>query len=137
MVKHYLNLEWDFFLPVLTTISKKPSHNHRTRYATHNLNYEVIQSCSANDRSRLKIIGPKIWMNIPLDIKLSMSVKVFVISYRNHLIGNYENDQVYSSNLLIPTLCNLLILYLHVKCIYSMFKPNHHCNHHSRNQNQL
>lgn len=72
---------------------KKPSHQHNTRYATSNNNFEVIQITSASDKSRLKYIGPKIWMDVPLHIKHSMSLKVFVKSFRNYLIGNYDpND---------------------------------------------
>ena len=67
----------------------KPSHQHRTRYATLNENFEVIEIASSSDKSRLKYIGPKIWIAVPLHIKQSMSLKVFAKSFRNHLIGNY------------------------------------------------
>ena len=70
---------------------KKPTHHHNTRYATLNHNFEVLRLTCGNDKSRLKYIGPKVWMAIPLHIKQSMSLKVFVKSYRNFLIGNYEN----------------------------------------------
>ena len=57
---------------------KKPAHHHNTRYATSNYNFEVMQLTCANDKSRLKYIGPKVWMTVPLHIKQSMSLKVFV-----------------------------------------------------------
>ena len=70
----------------------RPAHQHNTRYATSNENYSFIQSSSRLDRSRLKFIGPKMWMEVPILIKQSMTVKVFVKSYRNHLIGNYIEE---------------------------------------------
>ena len=68
---------------------RKPAHQHNTRFATANDNYQFIQSMSRLERSRLKFIGPKMWMLVPVEIKHSLSVKVFVKSYRNHLIGNH------------------------------------------------
>ena len=68
----------------------KPSHNHNTRYATSSNNFAVTQISSAKDRSMLKYIGPKVWKDIPIVIKDSASLKVFVKSFRIHLIGNYD-----------------------------------------------
>jgi len=69
---------------------RKPSHGHFTRFFSHN-NLEVVRTSTALDKSMLKYIGPTTWNNIPSDIKCSMSLKVFIKSYRNHLIGNFEN----------------------------------------------
>ncbi len=69
---------------------RKPSHNHNTRFATSSNNFEVTQISSAKDKSMLKYIGPKAWRDIPIDIKHAPSLKVFIHSYRNHLIGNYD-----------------------------------------------
>ena len=68
---------------------KKPSHHHNTRYATTHNNSEVVRISSAKETSLLKYYGPKVWANIPLDIKNMQSLKVFINTYRNHLIGNY------------------------------------------------
>ena len=70
----------------------KPAHQYSTRFATANDNYQFIQSMSRLERSRLEFIGPKMWMSVPVEIKHSLSVKVFVKSYRNHLIGNYIDN---------------------------------------------
>ena len=69
---------------------KKPSHHHFTRYASTLNNFEVVRISSAQETSLLKYYGPKIWASIPLDIKNAPSLKVFIHSYRNHLIGNYQ-----------------------------------------------
>ena len=68
---------------------KKPSHHHNTRYATTHNNFEVVRISSAKETSLLKYYGPKVWANIPLDIKNMQSLKVFINTYRTHLIGNY------------------------------------------------
>ena len=67
----------------------KPSHQYNTRFATSNNNFEIQRITTTKEKSLLKYIGPKIWSNIPLHIKDSLSLKVFIKSYRNFLIGNY------------------------------------------------
>ena len=68
---------------------KKPTHQHNTRYASLHNNFQVVRISSAKEKSLLKCYGPKIWESIPLDIKNAQSLKVFINSYRTHLIGNY------------------------------------------------
>ena len=68
----------------------KPTHHHNTRYASTHNNFQVVRISSAKEKSLLKYYGPKVWASIPLDIKNSLSLKVFINSYRNHLIGNYN-----------------------------------------------
>ena len=68
----------------------KPTHQHNTRYASTLNNFQVVRISSAKEKSLLKYYGPKVWASIPLDIKNSLSLKVFINSYRNHLIGNYN-----------------------------------------------
>ena len=68
----------------------KPSHEYGTRYATTQSNFEVVRISSAKEKSLLKYYGPKVWANIPLLIKNSQSLKVFIHSYRTHLTGNYS-----------------------------------------------
>ena len=83
---------------------KKPAHTHKTRYVSTN-NYEKVSIVTAVEKQLLKYIGPNVWNNtrnwgtgpnlwksIPSVIKNSMSLKVFIKSYRTHLIGNYTND---------------------------------------------
>ena len=68
----------------------KPAHQHNTRFATTQNNYSMVRITSAKEKSLLKYIGPKVWAGIPLEIKTSPSLKVFINLYRNNLIGNYE-----------------------------------------------
>ena len=69
---------------------QKPTHQHNTRYASTHNNFQVVRISSVKERSLLKYYGPKVWTSIPLNIKNSLSLKVFINSYRNHLIGNYS-----------------------------------------------
>ena len=69
---------------------RKPSHDHFTRFAQHN--FEKIRITSMKEKSLLKYIGPNIWTNIPQSIKNSLSLKVFIKSYKIHLIGNYTDS---------------------------------------------
>ena len=73
---------------VFDTYFEKPTHHYGTRYAKHN--YSKVRIESAKEKSLLKVICPNIWINIPNEIKNSLSLKVFIKSYRNHLIGNFE-----------------------------------------------
>ena len=74
----------------------KPSHQYATRYATTQSNFEVVRISSAKEKSLLKYYGPKVWASIPLLIKNLQSLKVFIHSYRNHLIGNYAEYFVWT-----------------------------------------
>ena len=69
---------------------QKPTHQHNTRYATTQNNFQVVRISSAKETSLLKYYGPKVWASIPIDIKNALSLKVFINFYRNHLIGNYQ-----------------------------------------------
>ena len=66
-----------------------PTHHHATRFSTNN-NSAVVRITSTKEKSLLKYIGPKTWTSIPEHIKQAPSLKVFINSYRNHLIGNYN-----------------------------------------------
>ena len=68
---------------------RKPSHQYGTRFASTQNNFAMIRITSATEKSLLKYIGPKVWANIPIQIKDAPSLKVFIKFYRNHLIGNY------------------------------------------------
>ena len=74
---------------VFNTYFKAPTHSHSTRFATSN-NFALTRISSAKERSLLKYIGPTTWLSIPSKIKESLSLKVFIHSYRNYLIGNYS-----------------------------------------------
>ena len=69
---------------------KRPSHQHYTRFAKNN--YEKVRITSAKEKSLLKFIGPNIWSKIPVNIKDSGSLKVFIHSFKIHLIGNYDDS---------------------------------------------
>ena len=74
---------------VFDTYFKTPIHTHATRFATSN-NFALTRISSAKEKSLLKYIGPTTWLSIPSNIKDSLSLKVFIHSYRNYLIGNYS-----------------------------------------------
>ncbi len=76
--------------PVFDSYFNKPSHSHSTRFSSNN-NFCLTRAESAKDYSLLRYIGPKTWLQIPINIRESLSLKVFVNSYRNHLIGNYDS----------------------------------------------
>ena len=62
-----------------------------TRYASTHNNFQIVRISLAKEKSLLKYYGPKVWENIPLQIKNAPSLKVFINFYRNHLIGNYSD----------------------------------------------
>ena len=70
---------------------QKPAHQHNTRFAALQNNYAMVRITSAKEKSLLKYIGPRVWADIPLEIKNAPSLKVFINFYRNHLIGNYNS----------------------------------------------
>ena len=78
--------------PVFDNYFKKPSHQYNTRFASTQNNFQLVRITSAPEKSLLKYYGPKVWANIPVHIKNAMSLKVFINSYRNHLIGNYNDS---------------------------------------------
>ena len=63
----------------------KPNHDYATRFAS-SLNFEFVRANSCRDESMLQVIGPKTWSNIPLAIKKSESLKIFIRDYRAHLV---------------------------------------------------
>jgi len=77
--------------PVFDNYFNKPSHNHSTRFASNN-NFALTRVETANDYSLLKYIGPKTWLLIPNHLREALSLKVFIKSYRNYLIGNYDSS---------------------------------------------
>ena len=69
----------------------KPNHQHGTRFAT-SLNFEFVRANSSRDESMLRIIGPKAWVGVPLKIKKSLSLKIFIKEYRSFLIELENQD---------------------------------------------
>ena len=61
-----------------------------------------IRITTVKEKSLLKYIGPNIWTNIPQSIKNSMYLKVFINTFRIHLIGNYTGSLNLSSPLPLP-----------------------------------
>ena len=70
----------------------KPTHHFKTRFATSRKNYETLLTTTVKEESQLKYKGPNKWNGIPLLIKDSASIKVFIKSYRIHLIGNFTDS---------------------------------------------
>ena len=70
----------------------KPNHHHATRFAS-SLNFEFVRANSSRDESMLRIIGPKVWVGVPLEVKKSTSLKVFINEYRSFLIDQKNQDQ--------------------------------------------
>ena len=52
---------------------QKPSHQHNTRFATTHNNFAMIRISSAKEKSMLKYIGPRVWVNILAQIKIAFS----------------------------------------------------------------
>ena len=69
----------------------KPNHQHATSFAT-SLNFEFVRANSSRDESMLRIIGPKVWAGVPLEVKKSTSLKVFANQYRSFLIDQKNQD---------------------------------------------
>ena len=69
----------------------RPRHQHSTRFANQ-LNFEMVRINLAREKSLLKYIGPKKWSEIPLPIKKSRSLKVFISSFREHLLEHFDPD---------------------------------------------
>ena len=57
---------------------QKPAHPHNTCFAALQNNYAIVRITSAKEKSLLKYIGPKVWADIPLEIKNAASLKVFI-----------------------------------------------------------
>ena len=76
---------------VFDTYFHKPTHSYATRFASSN-NFCLTHVSSAKEKTLLKYIGPSTWLSIPSHIKDSLSLKVFIHSYRNFLIGNYTEQ---------------------------------------------
>ena len=76
---------------VFDSYFERPCHGHATRFAKRN-NLAVLRINSALDKSRLRYIGPQVWLKIPPLIKEALSLKVFVKMYRNHLLGHFDGN---------------------------------------------
>ena len=98
---------------VFDTYFSKPTHTYSTRFA-HNNNFALIRPSCARDKQLLKVIGPSIWLQVPSIIKESLSLKVFVTSYRNHLIGNYNENLPSWLHLSYTNPRALIILHIHL-----------------------
>ena len=68
---------------------KKPRHQHATRYAIQN-NFEQVRTCTSKKGTLMKFIGPKLWSEIPLEIKNTPHLNTFKSKYQKHLTEAYE-----------------------------------------------
>ena len=87
--KTMYKFEHNMLPQVFENYFQKPSHHHNTRFATTNNNYAMNRITTAKDKSMLKFIGPRVWVNIPLQFKSASSLKIFINLYRSYLIDNY------------------------------------------------
>ena len=74
---------------VFETYFQKPSHLYKTRFVKKN-NLAKVLTQSKIEESLLRYIGPNAWLDIPLHIKDSPSLKVFIKSYSNYEISKYK-----------------------------------------------
>ena len=77
--------------PAFDNYFKQPSHQHKTCFVDLN-NFSVVLLNNAKEKSLLKYMGTTVWRKIPVNIRDSMSLKVFVKLFRNHLIGTFEDS---------------------------------------------
>ena len=70
----------------------RPTHHIGTRYTK--INYNKMRHESAKQKTLLKFIGPNTWIDIPINIKKSLSLKEFIKSFRNHLIANFDENEL-------------------------------------------
>ena len=77
--------------PVFDTYFSKPSHRYNTRFSSQN-NLSMLRINTAQDKSRLRYIGPTVWLKIQPNIREAPSLKVFISLYRNYLIGHYPTS---------------------------------------------
>ena len=71
----------------------KPKHQHGTRFAT-SLNFEFVRANSSRDESMLRIIGPRAWVGVPVKIKKSASLNIYISEYGSFLIEQKNQDLV-------------------------------------------
>ena len=88
--KTMYKFEHNMLPQVFRNYFQKPSHHHNTRFATTHNNYAINRITSAKDKSMLKFIGPRVWINVPWHFKSASSLKLFINLYRSYLIDNYD-----------------------------------------------
>ena len=70
--------------------SVKDIHNYSTRFSTNSNYYRQSINLKSTDRA-LSIIGPKIWSQIPVEIK-TLQINEFKIAYRQFLVDKYKQS---------------------------------------------
>ena len=65
-------------------------HKHLTRSSTNNF-YVPRKKC-AKGQSGLNYLGPRLWLEIPDNIKKKNTMKSFTVSYKKLLIESYDVD---------------------------------------------
>ena len=65
----------------------KTKHNYHTRASTHNL--FLPRKNSRKGSNGLSYLGPKIWSEIPQNIKAKKSYSSFILSYKKVLLESY------------------------------------------------
>ena len=79
------------FIKVENTQYIPDTHQHSTRFATSS-NYNQIKRKSEKGKRTLAFIGPRVWCEIPSDVK-SISPGGFKTKYKNSLLQKYRAGQ--------------------------------------------
>ena len=64
-------------------------HNYQTRIVN-NFNIPLVRLAVA--QKSIFFQGPKIWNNLPLEIRTSLSYNIFKRRFKQHLIASYETS---------------------------------------------
>ena len=70
-----------------TFIKNKQVHKYNTRFAHH---YRTVKHKSNIVKYSIKVIGPKIWKDIPLELQNSKSLNIFKKSMKLLLLSQYN-----------------------------------------------
>ena len=85
---------------------------HNTRRATQKLDLPFRKSCIG--QKTLSYIGPKIWNNLPVQIKLSKSVNTFKHDIKKSFFDDFKNKMTIYSFTIRHSFPNLLyVTYIH------------------------
>ena len=76
---------------VFDSYCKKPVHSFNTRFSKHNFSLPIHNSV-LKDRS-IKVIGPKVWTDVPLEIKVLPFRKSFTKKLKKTLLSSLPTEQ--------------------------------------------
>ena len=76
---------------VFDMFCKKPAYSFNTRFSKHNFSLPIHNSV-LKDRS-IKVIGPKVWTDVPLEIKVLPFRKSFTKKLKKTLLSSLPTEQ--------------------------------------------